>query len=450
MLLYAQPSSYRTQRLLAIAQTNEVELKVVCDKAAENTAYGKIPVLDTGKGCIFSTNAIGRFLSRLRPDIGLYGQNFFESGEVDSWIDYCTHELEVPLHAWTGPLDKLFPDVPQATARAKEDTSACLKVLNKHLSHRTFMVGEALTFADLHLASAMFGPVEKHKILQPLLKEMPNLKRWYSLIVQQIGFQHAFGESKAVKDFSVAGGQQQGGKQEQNQQQQKGGKQQQQQQGGGKKSGGGQSQAPGSPKGGAKGKASAPPPVDVEKKLKKVLKEGGKRGVEIEGAADLGGLTFFCTTVVEPDGDLDLLEKSVDAMNEESDPSEEERKGGSGKVGKVIFSAGEHLAMVAYVPQALQTKTDATTWLTKALKDLGDNITRQDETKAIVVKKGVSGKGKAFALLKCDPSKGRYAIKLKDDALNAANGYLRANGLFPDNDDDDDDEFCFGDDDFPS
>lgn len=33
----------------------------------------------------------------------------------------------------------------------------------------------------------------------------------------------------------------------------------------------------------------------TEKKLKTVLKEGGKRGVEIEGAADMGGLQFFCT-----------------------------------------------------------------------------------------------------------------------------------------------------------
>ena len=26
-----------------------------------------------------------------------------------------------------------------------------------------------------------------------------------------------------------------------------------------------------------------------------VIKEGGKKGVEIEGASDMGGLEFFCT-----------------------------------------------------------------------------------------------------------------------------------------------------------
>jgi len=42
--------------------------------------------------------------------------------------------------------------------------------------------------------------------------------------------------------------------------------------------------------------------AEREKLLKKVIKEGGKKGVEIEGAADMGGLEFFCTTLESPDG----------------------------------------------------------------------------------------------------------------------------------------------------
>merc|ERR1712066_1069778 len=62
-------------------------------------------------------------------------------------------------------------------------------------------------------------------------------------------------------------------------------------------------------------------------KQKKVIKEGGKRGVEIEGAADMGGLQFFSCSVDEPDGDTDLLVKCMEAMNVKCDPTEEERKG---------------------------------------------------------------------------------------------------------------------------
>merc|ERR1712150_129430 len=102
----------------------------------------------------------------------------------------------------------------------------------------------------------------------------------------------------------------------------------------------------------AQKKEDAPkPPEDPEKKKKKVIKEGGKRGVEIEGAADMGGLQFFCTSVDEPEGDTALLMESVKAMNAWSDPTDEERKGGSGHIGKMIFSAGtDQLAICAYVP----------------------------------------------------------------------------------------------------
>merc|ERR1712027_118064 len=117
---------------------------------------------------------------------------------------------------------------------------------------------------------------------------------------------------------------------------------------------------------------AAPTPEELEKlrkdKLKKVIKEGGKRGVEIEGAADMGGLQFFCTSVDLPEGDLDLLVESMKAMNAKSDPTEEERKGGSGHIGKMIFSAGvEQLAIVAYVPEEKQAELVCEEWISKVL-----------------------------------------------------------------------------------
>merc|ERR1712232_1117365 len=110
-------------------------------------------------------------------------------------------------------------------------------------------------------------------------------------------------------------------------------------------------------------------------KLKKVKKEGGKRGVEIEGAADMGGLQFFCTSVDVPEGDIDLLVESMKAMNEKSDPTEEERKGGSGHVGKMIFSAGtEQLAVVAYVPEEKQKELSCEEWLKLVLGSQGGEL----------------------------------------------------------------------------
>ena len=39
----------------------------------------------------------------MRRDTGVYGTTFIESGAIDGWVEFCQHELEVPLcvrEAW--------------------------------------------------------------------------------------------------------------------------------------------------------------------------------------------------------------------------------------------------------------------------------------------------------------------------------------------------------------
>lgn len=175
----------------------------------------------------------------------------------------------------------------------------------------------------------------------------------------------------------------------------------------------------------------------AKQKRKKVIKEGGKRGVEIEGAADMGGLQFFCTQVDEPDGDLELLVESMKAMNAKCDPAEEERKGGSGHIGKMIFSAGvEQLALVAYVPEAKYDQLSCEEWISFVLNTQGGEIVGSE-------------KGMCRGCVKADPERGIFPLKIREKMIIEANNFLRQKGLFPE-DDDDSDEMVFGDDDFPS
>merc|ERR1712190_193093 len=191
----------------------------------------------------------------------------------------------------------------------------------------------------------------------------------------------------------------------------------------------------------APAEAKQPAAEDPEKarkdKLKKVIKEGGKRGVEIEGAADMGGLQFFCTSMDLPEGDIELLMESMKAMNAESDPTEEERKGGSGKIGKMIFSAGvDQLALIAYVPKEKQELLNCEEWIRAVLVEQGGEVVS-------------TGKDLCSGVVKTNSDKGVFPLKIREPMIIAANNFLRKKGLFPD-DDDDDDEMVFGDDDFPS
>ncbi len=166
--------------------------------------------------------------------------------------------------------------------------------------------------------------------------------------------------------------------------------------------------------------------------MAKALKEGGKKGVEIEGAADMSGLTCFCTRMQEAGDNLALLEVSMEGMNAIPDPAnEEERKGCSGHISKLIIGSNDQtnkIAMVAYVADQLKDQLNATEWM-KAVcdTDVGGGVGgTPDETSTATW---------ATCVVSEDKDAGKFYLKFKDNALTAAIGYLREKGLFQDDSD---------------
>eukprot|EP00961_Rhodomonas_salina_P133557 1797154-Rhodomonas_salina.1 len=89
-------------------------------------------------------------------------------------------------------------------------------------------------------------------------------------------------------------------------------------------------------------------------------------GVELIGNFDLGGPEFFTTKADAPGGDHALLQALMDAANKEIDPTEEEAKGGSAKVGKMFLSAGDDkLALICHCPKEDKAagKLSASEWM---------------------------------------------------------------------------------------
>jgi len=151
----------------------------------------------------------------------------------------------------------------------------------------------------------------------------------------------------------------------------------------------------------------------------------------------MGGLQFFCTALEFPDGDEEMLVESMKAMNAKADENAEERKGGSGHIGKMIFSAGsEQLAVVAYVPDEKQSVLSCEEWLKAVL----DSQTGEMMKTAPDI---------CIGRVKTNADKGVFPLKIREPMILEANNFLRKKGLFPE-DDSDDDEMVFGDDDFPS
>jgi len=137
--------------------------------------------------------------------------------------------------------------------------------------------------------------------------------------------------------------------------------------------------------------------------LKAVRKEGGKKGVDVEGASHLGNTQFFCTTVTEPNGDLELLLASVKAMNA-TEPkvvrAHMERMGCSGELAKIVVSAHkDFIAVVAYVPEALQESLTPKDWLEEVMDWYGGEVVTSSEETCGGIIEQVGGNGMGYEVL---------------------------------------------------
>jgi len=214
MKLYTYPGNFRAFKTLIAAQYNGVDIEVPEFKMMEDSStpeflaknpLGKVPLLETDQGCIFESNAIARYIARIRNDTELYGSTFFESGQIDSWIDFCANELELPAIIWFYPIFGYMPFNAAATAKAKEDLKKALEVLNTHLLHRTFLVGDKITLADITIASALVYPMKM--LLDPSFrKPYQNVERWFCTCVNQPQFKAVVGEVPLCKKTLVAEG----------------------------------------------------------------------------------------------------------------------------------------------------------------------------------------------------------------------------------------------------
>jgi hypothetical protein len=155
----------------------------------------------------------------------------------------------------------------------------------------------------------------------------------------------------------------------------------------------------------------------------RVGKEGSRCGKEISVNTKSCGIAFFCTALVEPQGNFEYLEHSLAAMNQECS-----------NIGKMIFSDGpEQLAVIAFVPEILASMVNPADWLEAVAQAIGGVIFEVKGT---------------WAKLMIPAGPDVYPIKLKEPGITAAIAYLKGIGLFPDLDDDDD--IVYGDHDFPS
>jgi lysyl-tRNA synthetase class 2 len=165
---------------------------------------------------------------------------------------------------------------------------------------------------------------------------------------------------------------------------------------------------------------------EQEKKFKAAKKEGGKKGQDLAGMHDLGGMRYFTVAMEQCHGDWDLLQAAMDGANVIVDESGDDRKGGATNLGKCFFTVNDErneCMMLFQMPVDQQQDLSLKEWCTKMIEDsaVQGEITEEAPDCIRAVAKGSADKQ-------------LFPLKQRDAAINVSFAYLRSKNLVAEDD----------------
>lgn len=216
------------QKLLILAAYTSTQLEKQEVPSAQHPDLKKLhdwaraPLLVTeNDGNLVFPNVIARYLANAAPQTNMLGGSSADKLAVEQWAELAI-QLEEATEAWMKPVR--VPQQKEYDAKvynnAKRQIRDTLKVLNKILETRTFLVGHRVSFADIAVATSLaelFSVVLENKFT----KAFPNAVRWFRTCVNQPKFKAVLGEIAVVEKEKKAPAPKKQPKKQQQQQQKK-------------------------------------------------------------------------------------------------------------------------------------------------------------------------------------------------------------------------------------
>ncbi|XP_019176719.1 PREDICTED: elongation factor 1-gamma 2-like [Ipomoea nil] len=159
---------------------------------------GKVPVLETPDGPIFESNAIARYVAKVKPDNPLFGSSLIEYGHIEQWTDFAATEIDANTAKWLYPRLGFVIYLPPAEEAAIASLKRSLTALNTHLASNTYLVGHSVTLADIvMICNLSIG--FKWIMTKSFTKEFPHVERYFWTLVNQPKFAKILGEVKQAE-----------------------------------------------------------------------------------------------------------------------------------------------------------------------------------------------------------------------------------------------------------
>jgi len=162
-----------------------------------------------------------------------------------------------------------------------------------------------------------------------------------------------------------------------------------------------------------------------DKICKAATKEGGKKGQDLAGMCDLGGMKYFTVAMEQCLGEWELLELAMAGANKTPDPDGDDRKGGAGELAKCFMSCdegGNDCKMLIHMPKDKQGDLSIKDWVNVMISEgdvLGEILEESEDTIKAIARKGAGGKE-------------LFPLKQRDAAINASFRHLKSLKLVAD------------------
>ncbi|KAI3962433.1 hypothetical protein MKW98_010984 [Papaver atlanticum] len=159
---------------------------------------GKVPVLETPDGPVFESNAIARYVARLKEHNPLFGSSLIEYGHIEQWIDFSSLEIDANIYHWLYPRFGHAPYIPLVEEASVAALKRALTALNSYLASNTYLVGHGVTLADI-IMTCNLAMGFHYLMTKSFTSEFPHVERYYWTMVNQPTFIKLLGEVKQAE-----------------------------------------------------------------------------------------------------------------------------------------------------------------------------------------------------------------------------------------------------------
>ncbi|KAJ0026184.1 hypothetical protein Pint_07472 [Pistacia integerrima] len=159
---------------------------------------GKVPVLETPDGTVFESNAIARYVARLKADNPLLGSSLIDYAHIEQWIDFASLEIDANILRWFIPRIGFAVYLPPAEEAAISSLKRALAALNVHLSSNTFLVGHSVTLADIIMTCNLTLGFSRI-MTKSFTSEFPHVERYFWTMVNIPNFHKILGDIKQAE-----------------------------------------------------------------------------------------------------------------------------------------------------------------------------------------------------------------------------------------------------------